>query len=225
MDPIRPAVTPSCRRLAAVAALVAVTACERAVDAPPTPSATAAAIAAARRDSIVRAQPGYVVDSVLPVEEALRRFRADLDAPDHFRGGAASRRALLARFAAAVEHRDITALRHLHIDRAEYAYLVYPHSASTRPPYRQAPQIGWMLLSQQSDKGLRRLLDRLGGRTIAAVDARCDATPRRDGGVTFWAACRVPVRMHTGQVVWMRLFGAIAERDGRYKFASYSSDL
>ena len=33
-------------------------------------------IARARQDSINRASPGYVIDSVLPVEEEIRRFRA-----------------------------------------------------------------------------------------------------------------------------------------------------
>ena len=33
-------------------------------------------IARARQDSVNRAQPGYVVDSLLPIEEELRRFRA-----------------------------------------------------------------------------------------------------------------------------------------------------
>src|SRR5678815_1044414 len=41
-----------------------------------TDSVRADSIARARQDSINRASPGYVIDSVLPVEEELRRFRA-----------------------------------------------------------------------------------------------------------------------------------------------------
>src|SRR3954471_18553957 len=39
-------------------------------------------IARARQDSVNRAQPGYVVDSILPTEEAVRRFKQSLGGPE-----------------------------------------------------------------------------------------------------------------------------------------------
>jgi hypothetical protein len=48
-------------------------------------SARADSLTRARQDSVNRAQPGYIVDSILPIEEQLRRFRTGLaEAPDSF---------------------------------------------------------------------------------------------------------------------------------------------
>jgi hypothetical protein len=55
-------------------------------------------VARARQDSINRAQPGYIVDSVLPVEEELRRFREALGGTPATKlaNGSESREALVA---------------------------------------------------------------------------------------------------------------------------------
>ena len=208
--------------------LAATTSCQRSSEAAPIRVSTADSVhaAEARRDSIVRARPGYVIDSVLPVEEELRRFRLDIPrAPREFGGDVRSREALLARFATAVKHRDTTTLHELAIDRAEYAYLAYPGSQYTRAPYRLSPQIAWLLLSAASEKGLHRVVERYGGRDLPVSAARCDSSSRRDGGVRYWSACRLLVPASSGEKRWIRLFGSIAERNGRFKFASYENDL
>src|SRR5215471_18682286 len=100
----------------------------------------------ARQDSIVRARPGYIIDSILPVEEEIRRFQATIAvAPSGFANGAPSRKALVARFRQALEQNDTTALTKLVIDRAEFGYLIYPTSPNAKPPYRQAPDLVWLM--------------------------------------------------------------------------------
>ena len=55
-------------------------------------SARADSIALVRQDSINRAQPGYIVDSILPMDEQLRRFRAGLkESPRALNGTAHSK--------------------------------------------------------------------------------------------------------------------------------------
>ncbi|HET8784860.1 MAG TPA: hypothetical protein VFM38_04450, partial [Candidatus Limnocylindrales bacterium] len=98
-----------CLRASAVLALVlaAATGCDeieagfaRRVEAARADSVATDSMARARQDSINRAQPGYVVDSILPIEEELRRFRVGLGAaPSHLVGGASSRETLIRRFA------------------------------------------------------------------------------------------------------------------------------
>jgi hypothetical protein len=228
MDEVLPAVSKRSYQLVVAALLAAAASCQRSSEAAPVRVSIADSVRAAeaRRDSIVRARPGYVIDSVLPAEEELRRFRVGLTrTPTELSGGAASREALLARFASAVKRRDTTTLRELRIDRAEYAYLIYPGSQYTRPPYRQSPQIAWLLLSAASDKGLHRVVERYGGSDLPVSSARCDASPRHDGGVKYWSGCRLLVRNGSGENRWVRLFGSVAERNGRFKFASYENDL
>src|SRR3712207_5485129 len=66
------------------------------------------------------ARPGQVVDSILPIEEELRRFRTDIpEAPTEFTGGATSRTALVEKFVRAVEQRDTSALAAMVQSRAE----------------------------------------------------------------------------------------------------------
>ncbi|HEY0997534.1 MAG TPA: hypothetical protein VGD77_16195 [Gemmatimonadaceae bacterium] len=174
-----------------------------------------------------RRRPGYVVDSVLPTDEALHRFRAGLpDAPASFRHAAPSRATLVRRFADAVTRADTAALRALAIDRGEFAYLVYPESPYTRPPYRQAPGIVWMMLQQGSASGLRRLLrDRAERGAWRALSHGCDAEPVTEGSNRLWRNCRLQVVRAGGDTTWARLFGVIVEREGRFKFASFENDF
>src|SRR5262245_61451650 len=65
-------------------------------------------IARARQDSINRTLPGYVVDSILPIEEEVRRFKSRVQgAPvDTLLHASASREALVRRIVRDVAQRD-----------------------------------------------------------------------------------------------------------------------
>lgn len=182
--------------------------------------------ARARQDSINRARPGYVIDSVMPVEEELRRFRADLgDPPAGFSHGAPSRSALVAAFVQALERNDTTALVRLIVNRREFGYLVYPTSPNVRAPYRQSPQLVWLQRAAASNKGIARLLDRLGGRPFGLVGYTCSSPPQREGDNTLWTACVVARRGPDSATATLRLFGPIIERGGQFKFLSLTTDL
>src|SRR5262245_7724799 len=79
---------------------------------------------------------GYV-DSILPIPEQVRRFTENLAPVSQLAGGTKSRDALVTQFAKAVERADTTALRRMVLSRAEFAYLYYPFSQYTHPPYTQ----------------------------------------------------------------------------------------
>jgi hypothetical protein len=219
---------------AAMFAAVAAAACDgraavrRAEAASTTDSvSTAARVEAerARQDSIVRARPGYIVDSIRPVEEEIRRFQATIpQRPAAFRGGASSRSALVASFVRALEQRDTTALANLLIDRAEFAYLVYPTSPNARPPYRQAPDLVWMSRSAATDKGYARLMTRFGGKPLHYAGFTCPDPSERQGSNTVWSGC-VVARRDGGDTTRLRMFGAIVARDGRFKLLSLSNGL
>ncbi|MBA3498360.1 MAG: hypothetical protein H0T86_14765, partial [Gemmatimonadales bacterium] len=77
-----------------------------------------------------------VIDSALPIEEALRRFREGRTEPKALRGGVSSRESLARGFVAALEARDTAALRRLVLSAEEFAWLYYPASALSKPPYQ-----------------------------------------------------------------------------------------
>ena len=165
-----------------------------------------------------------VVDSILPLDEALRRFRTDLVQTTALEGGATARDELVRRFVRAVETRDTTALRQMVLSRAEFAWLYYPTSTFSREPYYQMPQLNWFLNAASSEKGITRVVERHGGRTLGFTGYQCPDSGRTDGGLFFWDRCVVSFEQE-GVPRHMRLFGSIIERDGQYKFYSYENDL
>lgn len=187
-------------------------------------SVRADSLALARQDSINRAQPGYIVDSILPMKEQLRRFRAGLgDAPHAFEGGATSKDALVRSFVRALEAADTAALVRLTISRPEFAYLIFPDSPIGKEPYAQAPDLVWMRHAGASATGLGRLLDRFGGRSIGYQSLRCVAATSVDGDNRITAGCRVRFAPEGNNVTDISLFAAIIERQGRYKIFSYAN--
>jgi len=180
----------------------------------------------ARQDSIVRARPGYIIDSILPVEEEIRRFQATIATrPAGFSHGASSRSALVARFVQALERNDTTALVRLVVDRAEFGYLVYPTSPNAAPPYRQSPDLVWLLRSAATEKAASRLLGRFGSKPLGYTGFACPGAANRQGANTVWSGCVVKHVTSDGDSVRLRMFDAIVARDGRFKFLSLANGL
>lgn len=173
------------------------------------------------------AAPPPVVDSVLPMEEAMRRFRADLPAaPAALDGGLASRDAVVDAVVRSLARGDTAAFERLAITRAEFAYLYYPATPMARPPYDLPPALAWFQLRETSRKGLSRALRRFGGRPWTLERYRCEEAPAVQGENRLWGDCTVTLGSVDGSApVVTRLFGAILERDGRYKVLSYENDL
>jgi hypothetical protein len=178
-----------------------------------------------RQDSLVRARPGYIVDSILPVEEEIRRFQATLgDRPSGFTNGATSRSGLVAAFARALEHNDTTALMRLVINRAEFGYLVYPTSPNAAPPYRHSPDLVWLMRSAANEKAASRLMSRFGGHPPHLASYACRPAERQ-GDNRLWTGCTVRWITARGDANDLRMFGSIIERNGRFKLLSLTNGL
>lgn len=165
--------------------------------------------------------PDYVVDSILPPDEALRRFREGTDSVAAL-NGRPSLRELLEDFRRAATAGDTAALRALAIDRGEFAWLVYPESRLARPPFRQPPDIAWLMLRQASDGGLRKLLARRA--TMSLLAARCPDSTSVEGRMRTISGCTVRVQT-SDNVRDIRLFGRVVELDGRWKIVGFDGDL
>src|SRR5688500_1978013 len=242
--PARPKQTrlgPTPAGLAALVALAFAVSCDRVHDGnpsdspaiPPSDAAVDAAgaiardsVARAREDSVNRAQPGYVIDSVFPVEEEIRRFQRALgERPRSLSGGARDRTSLVRAFVQAIERRDERALRGLVISQAEFGYLIYPDSPNARPPYRLSPDIVWLQRSAATDKAVTRLLSQFGGRTLRFDGYVCDEASERQGRNQLWVRCLVRRAENQRESRMLRLFGPIVERDGQFKFLSLAGGL
>jgi hypothetical protein len=202
--------------------ILAITACANgqaaAVD-----SARDDSLALARQDSVNRAQPGYIVDSILPVEEQLRRFRSSITDTVHALDGAPSRDALVRSFVVSLASADTAALADLTISRAEFAWLVYPDSPLSAPPYQQAIDIVWLRHAAASSSGLSRLLSRIGSRPLELESWRCSDQPTIEGSNRIWSDCVVTFSAAGAQPTTLGLISSIIERHGRFKILSYAN--
>jgi hypothetical protein len=169
--------------------------------------------------------PGTVVDSILPIEEEIRRFRAGIPPglhADTFTSAAKGRDALVAAFMRALAARDTARLRVLALNEAEFISAYYPESQFARPPRKQSPAFVWFLTQQNSAKGINRALTRFGGQLTPPYTYHCDATPVLAGRNRLWQHCIIEWQ---ADPVRITLFGTIIERNGRFKFVSYANDL
>lgn len=190
-------------------------------------SVRADSISRARQDSINRATPGYVVDSILPVEEELRRFRVAVGGQPvtALTGGSQPREALVRRFMKALAADDSAELRTMELNAREFADLVYPESPYTHAPYRQSPALVWNQIQNPSASGFRRLVRRLGNQPLQYLDHRCDSNPDRQGRNLLWTNCSVRLRGPNGDTTTHRLFGSVIQRDGSFKIVSYRNEF
>ena len=164
-------------------------------------------------------------DSATSMTALLRRFQeATPDRPTELAGFATSREELARRFAAAVERRDTAALDAMRLTRGEFAHLFFPSSIFMRPPYELPPDVVWMQTDAESATGLRRALREWGGRPVGYAGLACQPAPQEHGPARLWG-CDVRRRTASGDTVTARMFGAILERDGKFKFFSYANRL
>jgi hypothetical protein len=165
------------------------------------------------------------VDSVVSREEALRRFRADLrDPPVALSGDHRTREALVRQLVYVLAQRDTLALEPLVITRAEFAYLYYPNSPLSMPPYDLGPGLMWFQLQESNRKAALALLRERAGKPLRYASHQCDRSERQ-GANTIWSECSV-LRRAPGRSAWReQLFGTIIERDGRFKFIALSNEL
>ena len=209
-------------QLAAVFLLLAVSACDEQAD-------------GALRQATADTPPAYV-DSIFPIDEEIRRFRAGLGAPVRtLSGGADSPEALVERFLGALQRSDRDALTELTVTAEEFAYLYYPGSRFSRRPYELSPALLWFQMENASEVGLRRAIDRLGGLELRLEHLRCDPRPEAAGESLLWSGCTVQLRRGgedgvdasrpQEEVLELSLFAGILERDGRFKIFGYGNRL
>jgi hypothetical protein len=165
---------------------------------------------------------GVPTSAVVPITETeLAAFRSGMTDP-HFLAGPATRDSLVQLFQQALARRDTAGLDRLQITREEFAYLYYPDSKLSHPPYELGPDVMWIQIQSQRERGLRRLLAKYGERRFRIRGLVCQPPERQNRLVIHQCAVRTsgPAGAKAEQ-----LFGSIIERDGRFKFVGYANRL
>jgi hypothetical protein len=165
-----------------------------------------------------------VVDSAIPIEVALERFRHGLTKPAGLTGGSKSREELVRGFVAALEASDTAALRGMVLRKDEFAWFYYPSSRLSRPPYELPPALLWFQMQGQSEKGASLLLSDRAGAALGYVGHDC-ASQRSEGENRLYGHCVLRRVTAAGDTLAERLFGLVLERGGAFKFVSYANKL
>jgi hypothetical protein len=186
--------------------------------------ATLTACGGERRAEAAPASAGPV-DSIRPPAVALEEFRRGLPPTDTLAGGAPSRDSLVARFVRAVAQSDTAAVRGMVLSRAEYAYLYFPSLQHMNPGVNMQPEVMWLLHSQESLKGITRVLRRLGGGQSRLGGYACEEAPQVEGEHRYWHRCAIDVTAPDGAAARLQLFGSIVEHGGKFKIVSYANDF
>lgn len=205
-----------------VCSALSLSACERRADAAATDSASQAAAQSAHVREVVAA--GGVVDSILPIAEHLARFRAGMTPVDTLRHASASVDALVARLTKALAARDTADLNAMVIDRAEFAYLFYPASPMSKPPYEAPPELLWGQILTSSDEGARQLMSRLGGAAVQVHDLQCPSVPDT-GALRLYERCTVRFTAPGRAPLQGNLFGSIVAQGSRFKFLGLANRI
>jgi hypothetical protein len=142
----------------------------------------------ASRDSLIKT-PGYVVDSIFPPDEALRRFRAETpgEPVDRLAGGEASSDALMRKYWAALVAKDSAAIARLVMTRGEWAYLYLPHSIEFRSGMQ--PSAAWYLVEMASARGALRA-GKVSERNARVSGTFCQSEASA-GPAVIWSGCGV----------------------------------
>lgn len=169
---------------------------------------------------------GGVVDSILPIPVQLDRFRAEItDKPDTLRHASSSIKSLVMRLSAAVAANDTAEMNAMLLDRAEFAWLYYPGSKMSLPPYEAPPQLLWGQILATSEEGAQNLLKKFGSSSFTVTDVNCPTPPVAEGQNLLHEGCLLKVKSPGAVAGGAPYFGTIIERDKRFKFVSYASRL
>lgn len=172
----------------------------------------------------LRRTPGYVIDSVFPPDEAIRRFQATVagPAPARLVGGARDPETLLRRYWSALVAHDTVAVRTLVVDHAEFAYLYFPESA----PFASGmqPAAAWILYESQTGRGLSRAFRAATDRREPVASTVCREQGRDEGKGRTFGPCGVVLRTaQRSDTLWIA--ATLLRRDGVVKFLGLDNAL
>jgi hypothetical protein len=169
--------------------------------------------------------PGTIIDSVFPMPEMIRRFRIGVPEVQSLTGGAESPRALVDRFVEALATKNTRALGAMTLSRAEFAWIYLPAVTDSSDSRAMPPALRWDNLLLPSEKGIARALDRIGGKALRVNALTCPSPATRRQAVVLHERCVVDLSSTDGAAFRGRLFSAIVEYHGQFKFLGYSNDM
>lgn len=197
----------------------------------PIPSGISPAMVEWRTDGLIvpspdslRRIPGYIVDSIFPPAEAIRRFQATVEgpAPTRLTGGAPDTETLLRRYWSALVRHDTAGVKSLVLSHREFAYLYFPESVIFASGMQ--PSAAWILYESTTGRGLSRAWRAAGVADTTVVSTPCRDRTRDEGKSHTYGPCAVVLRKGASfDTLWIA--GTVIRRDGVHKLLGLDNSL
>jgi hypothetical protein len=117
--------------------------------------------------------------------------------------------------------RDTARLLDLMIDEREYREILFPAFPVSHPPINASFETVWVLQYPDSYQGLRRLLERYGGRDVRIIDIRFDQPDQDFVNFILHETSRVDVTVDGEPLTNVRLFGSVIRIGDQWKVLTY----
>ena len=151
---------------------------------------------------------GYVIEPLAP-----EKLRLD--------GAAGSLDELLRTIERGLAQSDTARLDDLMIDAREYREILFPAFPAAHPPINADFETLWVLQYPDSYRGLRRLLERYGGRDIRVTAIRFDEPDQDFVNFVLHETSRLEITVDGEPRSGVRLFGSVVEVADRWKILTY----
>ena len=125
---------------------------------------------------------------------------------------------------AALERRDLAALRVLPLSEAEYRAHVWPALPVSRPERNVPFDYSWGQMRQRSDGSLQQTFGRYAGKQLKLVRARFTGQTTHYESFSVMRDSEIIATDDSGRDVILRLYGSALVKDRRYKMFSYVVD-
>ena len=116
---------------------------------------------------------------------------------------------------------DTARLTELMINEREYRDILFPAFPASHPPINAGFETVWILQYPDSYRGLRRLLERYGGKDVRVLDVRFDHPDQDFVNFILHETSRVDVTVDGDSLHDVRLFGSVIRIGDQWKVLTY----
>lgn len=136
-------------------------------------------------------------------------------------GGAASLHDLLRTVERGLAESDTARLFDLMINEREYRDILFPAFPASHPPINAGFETVWILQYPDSFRGLKRLLERYGGKDVRVLDVRFDHPDQDFVNFVLHQTSHLDVTIDGEAVRTVRLFGSVIRVGDQWKVLTY----
>lgn len=116
---------------------------------------------------------------------------------------------------------DTARLQDLMINEREYRDILFPAFPASHPPINAGFETVWILQYPDSFRGLRRLLERYGGRDVHVLAVRFDHPDQDFVNFILHETSRVDITVDGETLQDVRLFGSVIRIGHQWKVLTY----